>query len=259
MDITLGVVGTGHISSALVIGLCTSKSPPKRVLVSPRSAGNAATLAARFPQIVSIAASNQAVVDGSDWVVLSIRPQIAREVVAELKFKPGQTVLSLVAPIALDWIDDAVRPGVLAARFLIMPPVERHLGPVAFYPPNAEVEKLMALVGTPVPLREKRDLLTIWSLTALLAPFFNFVATTADWAAKNGVDPETARAYAVSMFESIAIVAATPGAAAPPVLATHAQTKGGLNEQAMNELAGKAWFDQVATALDGILKRLEGR
>ena len=114
--------------------------------------------------------------------------------------------------IALDWIDEAVKPGVLASRFLIMPPVERHLGPVAFYPPNAEVEKLMALVGTPVPLREKRDLLTIWSLTALLAPFFNFVATTADWAAKNGVDPETARAYAVSMFESIAVVAVSTAA-----------------------------------------------
>lgn len=256
---TLGIVGTGHISTALVIGLCTSKAPPKRIIVSPRNAENAAKLAARFPQIVSVAASNQAVVDGSDWVVLSIRPQVAKEVVAELKFKPGQTVLSLIAPIALDWIDDAVKPGVLASRFLIMPPAERRLGPVAFYPPNAEVEKLMALVGTPVPLRAKRDLLTIWSMTALLAPFFNFVATTADWAQREGVDPETARAYAVSMFESIAIVAATPGAAAPPVLATHAQTKGGLNEQVMNELAGKAWFDHVATALDGILKRLEGR
>src|SRR5262245_34099772 len=156
MDITLGVVGTGHISSALVIGLCTSKSPPKRVLVSPRNAENAAKLAARFPKIVSIAASNQAVVDGSDWVVLSIRPQIAKEVVAELKFKPGQTVLSLIAPIALDWIDDAVKPGVLASRFLVMPPVERHLGPVAFCPPDKKVEELMALVGTPVPVQNKR-------------------------------------------------------------------------------------------------------
>lgn len=259
MSFTLGIVGTGHISSALVIGLCTSKAPPKRILVSPRNAETAARLAARFPSIVSVAASNQVVVDGSDWVVLSIRPQIAQEVVTALTFKPGQTVLSLVAPIALDWIDEAVKPGVLASRFLIMPPVERRLGPVAFYPPDAEVEKLMALVGTPVPLREKRDLLTIWSLTALLAPFFHLVASSADWAARHGVDPDTARAYAVSMFESIAIVAATPGALPPRLLATHAQTKGGLNEQAMNELTAKAWFEHVQTALDGILKRLEGR
>jgi pyrroline-5-carboxylate reductase len=255
---TLGIVGTGHIATALVIGLCTSKEPPQRVLVSPRNADNAAKLAARFPAIVSIAASNQAVVDGSDWVVLSIRPQIAREVVAELRFRPGQTVLSLVAPIALDWLDDAVKPGVLVSRFLVMPPVERRLGPVAFYPPNAAVERLMARIGTAVPLNSQHELLTIWSLTALIAPFFNFLATQADWAARNGVAPETARAYAVSMTEALAIVAATPGAAPPPVLATHAQTKGGLNEQVMRELSAKAWFDQVATALDGILKRLEG-
>lgn len=259
MDITLGIVGTGHISTALVIGLCTSPAPPRRILVSPRSAGNAARLAARFPAIVSVATSNQAVVEGSDWVVLSIRPQVAKDVVAELRFKPGQTVLSLIAPIALDWLDDAVRPGVLASRFLVMPPVERRLGPVAFFPPHAEVEKMMALVGTPVPVRDLHELLVIWSLTALIAPFFNLVATTADWAAQNGVDAETARAYAVSMFESVAIVGASKGAAAPPVLATHAQTKGGLNEQVMKELSGKAWFDHVQTALDGILKRLEGR
>jgi pyrroline-5-carboxylate reductase len=254
---SLGIIGTGHIAAAFVAGLCASPTAPARILVSPRNAETAAKLAARFPA-VTVAKDNQAVVDAADWVVLSVRPQVARDVLGALRFRAGQTVLSLIAPIADDWIDEAVMPARLAARFLVMPPVERRLGPVAFFPPDPAVERLMANVGTTVAVDSKHELLTIWSLTALLAPFFNFVATTADWAARNGVAPETARAYAVAMFESIAIVAATPGAPPPPVLATHAQTKGGLNEQVMRELSAKAWFDQVSAALDGILNRLEG-
>jgi pyrroline-5-carboxylate reductase len=255
---TLGILGTGHIASALVAGLCTADAPPPRVLVSPRNAETAARLAARFPA-VAVAPDNQAVIDASDWVVLSVRPQVAREVLGALRFRTGQTVLSLIAPIADEWIEDAVKPARLAARFLVMPPVERRLGPVAFCPPDPTVGALLARVGTTVPVAAKRDLLTIWSLTALIAPFFNFLATQADWAARNGVAPDTARAYAVAMAEALAIVAASPGAPPPTELAIHAQTKGGLNEQVMRELAAKGWFDHVASALDGILRRLQGR
>jgi pyrroline-5-carboxylate reductase len=254
----LGFIGTGDITAALVTGLCGSDRPPDRVLVSPRNAETAARLAARHLQ-VSVAKDNQAVIDGSDWVVLAIRPQVAREVVSALKFRPGQMVLSLIAPIADEWIDEAVKPGRLMSRFLVMPPVEFRLGAVVFYPPNAEVEELLAPAGTPLAVNDKHEYLTIWSLTALIASYFNLIATSADWAARNGVSPDTSRAFAVSMFHALGTVAAQLGAPAPSDLARGAQTKGGLNEQVMRELSGKAWFDQVATALDGILKRLEGR
>jgi pyrroline-5-carboxylate reductase len=41
-------------------------------------------------------------------------------------------------------------------------------------------------------------------------------------------------------------------------LAQAAQTPGGLNEQALRELANANWFGAIGSALDGILKRLEG-
>ena len=72
---TLGFVGTGTIAAAMVEGL-----GGKDVLLSPRGADMAASLAARFPG-VRVATSNQAVVDGCETVVLSVRPQVAEEVI----------------------------------------------------------------------------------------------------------------------------------------------------------------------------------
>ncbi len=253
----LGFIGTGHITAAMAAGLCTAPNPPK-IVVGPRNAETAAGLAKRFKQ-VTVERDNQAVVDSSDWVVLAVRPQMAREVVAALKFKPGQTVLSLIAPVNDEWIDAAVKPGTLRARFLVMPPCEMHIGPAMYYPPDQELEALLKPLGTTVAVKDRREFLALWTLTALLAPFYGFVAKSADWAAANGARAESANAFAISTFHALAAIADRPGAEPPTELAKHAQTPGGLNEQVMRELGGKDWFEALRPALDGILKRLEGR
>lgn len=257
----LGFIGTGHITAAMVAGLCAAPQgtdgPPK-IVVSPRNAETAAALAKRFRQ-VTVARDNQAVVDASDWVVLAVRPQIAREVVAALKFKPGQKVLSLIAPVGDEWLDDAVKPGRLAARIFVMPPAEIHIGPTMVFPREAEVEALMKPLGTVIPVKDRGEFLALWALTALLAPYYGFAAAAADWAAKYGARPESAAAFAVGTFHALAAIADRPGAEPPSELAKHAQTPGGLNEQVVRELAAMGWFDAVGAALDGILKRLQGR
>ncbi len=253
----LGFIGTGHIAAAMAAGLCTAPNPP-RIVVGPRNAETAAGLAKRFKQ-VTVARDNQTVVDSSDWVVLAIRPQAAKEVVTGLKFKPGQTVLSLIAPVADEWIDAAVKPGVLRARIFLMPPCEMHIGPTMVFPRDAAVEALMQPLGTVIPVKDRREFLALWTLTALLAPFYGFAASSADWAAANGAGANAARAFAISTFHALAAIGAKPDAEPLLDLAKHAQTPGGLNEQVVRELTAKGWFDAIAPALDGILKRLEGR
>ena len=257
---TIGFIGTGHITAAMAAGLCTAPQGtdgPRRIVVSPRNAETAAALAKRYEQ-VTVAADNQAVVDGSDWVVLAVRPQDAREVVAALKFKSDQRVLSLIAPVDDEWIDAAVRPGRLAARIFVMPPVELRIGPTMFFPRDAEVEALLKPLGTAIPVKNRREFLALWSLTALLAPYYGFIAKSAEWAAANGASAETATAFATATFHALAAIAERPGAEPPAALATHAQTPGGLNEQVMKELATRGWFQALAPALDRILRRLEG-
>ncbi len=96
----LGFIGTGEIAVAMVTGFCTAEPRPERITVSPRNADKAAALAAAlaaaFPE-VEVAADNQAVVEASDWLVLAVLPLVAEEVLASLRFRPDQKVVSVLA------------------------------------------------------------------------------------------------------------------------------------------------------------------
>lgn len=44
----IGFIGKGHITSAIVEGLCTGDNPPDNIIVSPRNTEKAEKLAERF-------------------------------------------------------------------------------------------------------------------------------------------------------------------------------------------------------------------
>ena len=71
---TIGFIGVGEIAEAIIEGLAAGEDPPP-VVASPRGRERSASLAARFPSLVTVAASNQAVVDAADTVVLAVLPE----------------------------------------------------------------------------------------------------------------------------------------------------------------------------------------
>ena len=58
----LGIVGVGAIAEAIVTGLCEGEDTEVTIHLSPRSAGRASRLAARYPS-VHVAESSQAAVE----------------------------------------------------------------------------------------------------------------------------------------------------------------------------------------------------
>ncbi len=132
----LGFIGTGTITAAMVRGLKTSDLRDWPILLSPRNADVAAALAASLPG-VSVAADNQAVIDGSDIVVLAVLPQTAESIIRPLRFQPHQRIISLVAGL-----DIAVLRGWTAVdrvtRAIPMPFVEQRCGVTPILPPDEE-------------------------------------------------------------------------------------------------------------------------
>ena len=94
----LGFVGTGEITSAMVTGLSSCGAAPHSIRLSPRNPAVAADLAHRFPG-VSVASSNQKVLDDCETVVIAVRPQVVRNVLSELRFRPEHHVISVVAAL----------------------------------------------------------------------------------------------------------------------------------------------------------------
>jgi len=63
----LGFIGTGALTSAIVIGLKSLDGDPVSVVLSPRNEEIAAKLASRYPN-TRVAADNQEVLDDCDTV-----------------------------------------------------------------------------------------------------------------------------------------------------------------------------------------------
>lgn len=254
----LGFVGTGTITTAVVTGLCTAARTPEHILVSPRNGERAAALAEAFPQ-VAVGADNQAVIDGSDWVFLAVIPQIAREVLAPLRFGPGQRIVNLIATLSGTELADLVAPATAIVRVVPLPPVARHLGPIILYPPDREVADLLDRIGSVVEVVDERQFHALWSVSALMAPYFALLGRTTDWLAAHGVEAATGSRYTGAMFHGLSVFGGEAGPEGFDPLTTEHQTPGGLNEQALRELAAGGWYDAVGTVLDDILARLEGR
>lgn len=252
----LGFIGTGHITAAVVTGLCTSDRAPARVLLSPRNAAKAAGLAAAFPQ-VEVADHNQGVVEGSDTVVLAVRPQDARAVIGPLVFRADQKVVSLLALTPLAVARELAAPAEQVARALPLPPCARHLGPVVVYPGEPGAVALFEPIGTVLSAASEREFDVLWSLTALIAPYFALIAETAGWASKSGVAAPTAGGYVASMFHGLSVLALEARDGDVSGLVQQAQTPGGLNEQALAEIRAGGGYQAVLGALDSILARLD--
>jgi len=257
MRAPLGVIGVGELASALVTGLCEAARPPGEIVVSPRNAPTAAALAERF-EAVRVAASNQEVVDQCERLLLAVRPQVAREVVGELVLRPGQDVVSLMAPIDDEWLIDALAPARLESRVLVLPGAARGEGPVAVQPGSDDVNELFGRVGSVMSVPEREDLITLSALSSWAAPVYGVIAAATGWAAGQGADPQVAGDYFAAVLKVFVDAAAAPGAPPPDVLVRQAQTPGGLNEQAVELLDAQGWFEQIAGVLEDVRARLAG-
>lgn len=249
----MGFVGTGRIAEAVVTGLCTAAAPPEQVLVSPRNAAIAQGLAARFP-LVRVAADNEAVVAGSEVVALSLRPAMAAEVLRPLAFCRGQRVLSLMALVPLAELRTLVDPAE-AVRVLPLPTAARRQGPLVLHPAERWAQELLAPLGELVLPETETELEALWSATGLIAAQYELLRTVTDWLSARGVASARADRYVRSMFAGITAQAAASDAPLAELRA-EAQTKGGLNEQALRSLEAAGMFTALSQALDEIAARL---
>ena len=72
---TIGFLGSGAITTALVTGLCErAADAPYPLVVSDAKAEACEKLRARFPGRVTAAATLQECVDQSDWIVIAVWP-----------------------------------------------------------------------------------------------------------------------------------------------------------------------------------------
>ena len=254
----VGFIGTGTITAAIVTGLCEAGAPGLSILLSPRNRERSRNLSERHAA-VEVAAGNQQVVDRSELVFLAVRPQVAANVLAALKFRPEQQVASFIATLDSAEIRRLTQPARFAARVAPVPPVARRTGPIAMCPPNGPLADLLGPIGTLIQVDNEAQLDAFFSVSALMAPYFELLQSVSAWLRAQGVEAAQADTYAGSLFRAIAEKSTQPaGEGFAELVAEHA-TRAGINEQLRRELLATGFYKRVQAGLDLIQARMQGR
>jgi pyrroline-5-carboxylate reductase len=253
----LGFIGCGTITGAIVTGL-NSSGHGEPIVVSPRSAQVAASLACRFAN-VTVAASNQEVLDACEVAVLAVRPQVMTAVLPELRFRADHQVISLIATASLAYLRTAIAPASTVTRAVPMPMVARRQGPTAIHPATPAARMLFDALGTTIETGDEKRLDAFMAITALMAPYFRFAQTAVQWMAGQGVSADQADRYVRQLLNGLAGTAmASPERSLGELVDEH-QTRGGLNEQVRTHLEDNGMFTELVNALDAVQARLTGR
>jgi pyrroline-5-carboxylate reductase len=252
----LGFVGAGAITTAIVTGLNASDAGSDTILVSPRNAQVAAALAAKFSNI-TVAASNQEVLDGSDVVVIAVRPQVADEVLSALKFRPDHHVISLMAIIPLEKVAALVAPARKIVRAIPLPMVADRRGPTPIYPPDPVAAAIFNRLGTVIEAKSADQFSAFSATTATMSPYYAFAAEIAGWLARHDVPAGDARRYVATVFQGLANIAVNMPERSFTALAGEFATRGGINEQAVAHLKETGALTSLSDALDAVLKRIK--
>jgi len=190
-----GIIGIGHLGATLVEGLYRSKAPLDLSL-SPRGASQIRALAAQFP--IAVAASNQAVVERADHLILAARPDQLIDMARALEFRSGQVVVSVAAGLKQATVQAAVGP---ATAVRAMPVLSAAIAdsPTPIFPANATAMDLFAHLG-PVHAFDDEE---AFSVSVVAATYYGWVYalmdTSARWLSRNGVAPDTSRALIAQM------------------------------------------------------------
>lgn len=246
----IGVLGVGSLAEYLIRG---ARNAPYRFLLSPRSAGRAARLAAVYG--AEIAASNQAVIDQTDMVLVCLPAADGLEILRGLKFRDGQSVLSTMAGAQIAPLRASCTP---AAGFCAMMPGFANAfgaGPSLLYPPDPAWHRFLAHLGPVHEFQTAEPFETAAVFGAMSGASVFLMRHLANWYAAHGLPAETARRLVAETFRGNAEVLLQ---ATEPLddIARGVTTPGGITEDLVATLQARGALAAWDAAMDKVLARM---
>ena len=252
----LGFIGTGKIATSVITGICTSKIPFVKILVSPRNKVIAQKIEKKFKN-VAIAKHNQEIVDSSNWIFLSITPTVGKKIIKNLKFKANQTIISFISTITLSELKKTIKVKATIVRAIPLPPISLKKGPVPICPPNKKVKEFFNKIGTTIEIQNEKSSINFWSISGMMASYYELLKVMINWLVKKGVKRDNAQQYITSLFLALSEDAVVNSKKDLKYLVKDSQTPNGLNEQAVKELTKEGFYKKLEKVLNGIHKRLD--
>ena len=252
----IGFIGTGKIGSSVITGICTSNISFTKIVISPRNRLVSKKLSKKFKK-VTIAKNNQEIVNSCNWIFLSITPTVGQKIIKELKFKSNQTIISFISTITLAQLKKAIKVKAKIVRAIPLPPISIKKGPVPICPPNKKIKEFFNKIGTTIEIRNEKSSINFWSISGMMASYYELLRVMINWLVKKGVKRDNAQQYITSLFLALSEDAVVNSKKDLKYLVRDSQTPNGLNEQGVRELIKIGFYKKFEKVLNNIHKRLD--
>jgi pyrroline-5-carboxylate reductase len=160
-----------------------------------------------FPDLITIATSNEEVVLLAKTIFVGLLPAVAREVLPTLPFTPDHSILSMMAAVDYDEVVQLCRQNTATGPIIKIIPLTgaaQRSGPILFHPPHPELESLVSVIGTPIACATETELKPLISITGQISPFYRLLHATQQWALSQGIPADEARLFISSFYAGLA-------------------------------------------------------
>ena len=251
----LGFIGTGKIASSVITGIVKSSIKYERIFISERNKKISKELKKKFKKIY-IEKNNQKIIDKSNWIFLAITPKVGEKIIKNLKFRSSQKIVSFISTITIPELKKMIKVKADIVRAIPLPPISLKKGPVPICPPNKKVKNFFNKIGSTVEIKNEKLSINFWSISGMMASYYEILNIMSDWLVKKGVKRTDAQKYITSLFLALSEDAVVNSKKKLKYLVKESQTPKGLNEQGLKEMNKKGVYKSVINTLNSIHKRL---
>jgi len=259
----LAIIGGGHMGRALIGGLLRSGVRPEAIQVCESSAPARERLRLDFG--IAATPDPQASIVGANVVVLAVKPQDLRGVVAPLRQSLQNTwplVLSIAAGVRIDALRNWCGAGVPIARAMPNRPALLGAGATGIYAGHdvpassrALAERVLKGVGAVVWLESEASLDVVTALSGSGPAYFFLLADAMRQSAVDlGLDPHAARLLAMETLYGAGLQAHDSDGDLVR-LREEVTSKGGTTEAAIRSLMRAEFTATIHAALEAAAHR----
>ena len=251
----LGFIGTGKITSSVIIGIFRSNIKFNKIIISPKNKNIAKYLKKKFNRII-IAKDNQKIVDKCNWVFLAVTPIVGEKIIKNLRFKSNQTIISFISTITNSNLKKMIKVKADIVRAIPLPPISLMKGPVPICPPNKKVKNFFNKIGSTIEIKNEKLSINFWATSGMMASYYEMLKVMSEWLIKKGIKREDTQKYITSLFLALSEDAVVNSKKDLKHLVKESQTPKGLNEQSLKEMKKRKVYKSIVSSLNRIYRRL---
>lgn len=246
----IGIIGTGHIGAPIARFLARKGH---EVMVTRRNEAVSAQLVAEVGAAVG---EPQEVVDASDVLILCLRPDVAKEVLAPLEFRAGQIVLSMMMAITRDDLLAICAPADRIVQTIPLGFLEQGGCPLAAFGDTEALTAFFEPENHVVPVTSETALNAHFAICAFVPGVLELMATSAAWLGERTGDPKGAAFFTSQLLGTFLHLMDKDTADHLATERDALATTGSISLQMIEALRAGGVNDELSDALGAVEQRL---